>query len=114
MLFLGTLILILQYPHFFFFFLGMVPTFFAALVAGLWIMMYIIFATFVVGFEALLYNHFGFLPTWLSESFPLFCFSIKFFFFFHQKKKKKKRKERKGPQKNQNDQKSSKEKSSQE
>ena len=61
---------------------------------GLWIMIYIIFATVVVGFEALLYNHFGFLSIWLSGSFPLFCFLIKFFFFIHQKKKKKKKKER--------------------
>jgi hypothetical protein len=76
MLFLGTLVLILQYQHFFFssffFFLGMVPTFFAVLVAGSWFMMYIIFATLIVGFEVLLCNHLGFLPTQLSGSFSLF------------------------------------------
>ena len=48
--------------------------FFLALYAGLWAIMYVIFATHFVGllplslqgFDALLYNHGGFLPSRLS------------------------------------------------
>jgi hypothetical protein len=43
----------------------------ALAVVGFWAMMYVIFVTFLVGFEALLYINFGFLLTLLSESFPL-------------------------------------------
>ena len=40
-------------------------------VVGFWAMMYVIFATLLVGLEALLYINFGFFLTLLSESFPL-------------------------------------------
>jgi hypothetical protein len=46
--------------------------FFAALVAGSWATMYIIFTTLGVGFGVLLCNHFGFLSFRLSRNIPLF------------------------------------------
>ena len=67
-----------------FFVLYLFPT---ALVVGSWTMMFVNFTTFVVGSWVLLCSHFGFLPFRLSESFPLFWFSM--MFFYSSKKKKK-------------------------
>ena len=48
---------------------------------GLCIITYVIFVILIIRLWVLLYNHFGFLSSWLSESIPLYRFSMKFFLF---------------------------------